>query len=90
MIEIRFLSRPLVEELHKYQIERFGGSHGLRDEGMLEFALARPINKAACGCEDIAELAAAYLYGPVKNHAFIDGNKRRDFGCGCLFDGQRL
>lgn len=82
---IRFLSRPLVEELHKYQIERFGGSHGLRDEGMLESALARPINKAAYGCKDIAELAAAYLYGPVKNHAFIDGNKRIAISAAAVF-----
>ena len=60
MIEIGFLSRPLVEELHKYQIERFGRSHGLRDEGMLESALARPIDKAACGCDDVAEQLPIY------------------------------
>jgi len=58
------------------QIERFGGAFGLRDAGILESALARPINKAAYGCDDIIELAAAYLYGLAKNHAFIDGNKR--------------
>jgi death-on-curing protein len=75
-MEINFLSRPLVEELHKYQIERFGGSPGLRDEGLLESALARPINKASYGCEDVVELATAYLFGLIKNHAFIDGNKR--------------
>jgi death-on-curing protein len=75
-MEINFLSRALVEELHKYQIERFGGSTGLRDQGLLESALARPINKAGYGCEDIVELANAYLFGLAKNHAFIDGNKR--------------
>jgi death-on-curing protein len=58
------------------QIERFGGLAGLRDEGALESALARPINKAHYGCDDIIELAAAYLFGLAKNHAFIDGNKR--------------
>ncbi|HEV7415759.1 MAG TPA: type II toxin-antitoxin system death-on-curing family toxin [Tianweitania sediminis] len=65
-----FLSRPLVEYLHKRQIERFGGSRGLRDEG----ALSRPLNKSAYGCDDVIELAAAYLF--AMNHAFIDRNKR--------------
>ncbi|HSX76433.1 MAG TPA: type II toxin-antitoxin system death-on-curing family toxin [Shinella sp.] len=71
-----FLDRPLVERLHAVQIQRFGGSAGLRDENAFESALARPINKAYSGCEDIFELAAAYLYGLAKNHAFVDGNKR--------------
>lgn len=75
-MDITFLTRPLVEELHRLQIERFGGAYGLRDEGMLESALARPVSRANYGCTDIFELAGAYLYGLVKNHAFIDGNKR--------------
>lgn len=75
-MSIRFLSKQLVEKLHHRQIERFGGSYGLRDEGILESALMRPVNKAAYGSTDIVELAAAYLYGLIKNHAFIDGNKR--------------
>jgi death-on-curing protein len=52
---------------------------------MLESALARPINKAACGDEDIAEPAAAYLYGLVQNHAFIDGNKRIAISAAAVF-----
>ena len=71
-----FLTRPLIEQLHRMQIKRFGGSYGLRDEGSLESALARPINKARYGTNDIIELAVAYLFGLAKNHAFIDGNKR--------------
>jgi len=71
-----FLDRAIVEKLHALQIERFGGAFGLRDEGALESALARPINKAHYGCDDVVELAAAYLYGLAMNHAFIDGNKR--------------
>jgi death-on-curing protein len=71
-----FLTRTLIEQLHKIQIKRFGGSYGLRDEGALESALARPINKAQYGSEDVIELAAAYLFGLAKNHAFVDGNKR--------------
>ena len=73
---LRFLQRPLVEYLHRRQIERFGGALGLRDEGALESALARPVNKLVYGCDDLAELAAAYLFGLARNHAFVDGNKR--------------
>ena len=73
---IKFLNRRLIEQLHGMQIERFGGLAGLRDEGSLESAIARPVNKANYGCEDIIELAAAYLFGLARNHAFLDGNKR--------------
>lgn len=72
----RFLSRRLVEALHREQLKRHGGAEGLRDEGALESALARPENKAAYGCDDACELAAAYLFGLTRNHAFVDGNKR--------------
>lgn len=71
-----FLQRPIVEILHRFQIEAFGGIHGLRDEGALESAIARPINKAAYGEDDLPVLAASYLFGLAKNHAFLDGNKR--------------
>jgi death on curing protein len=71
-----FLSRQLVEAMHREQLRRHGGAEGLRDPGALESALARAENKAAYGCEDICELAAAYLFGLSKNHAFVDGNKR--------------
>lgn len=72
----KFLSRKAVEELHRMQIQRFGGLAGLRDEGLLESAIARPLQKAHYGCEDVIELAAAYLFGLARNHAFFDGNKR--------------
>lgn len=75
-MQLNFLSRPVVEHLHKRQIEKFGGSYGLRDAGALESALMRPLNKVAYGCDDLIELAAAYLFGLAMNHAFIDGNKR--------------
>ncbi|MBY3067307.1 type II toxin-antitoxin system death-on-curing family toxin [Rhizobium laguerreae] len=68
----KFLTRPLVESLQKMQIERFGGLAGLRDEGALESALGRP----NYGCDNVIELAAAYLFGLARNHAFVDGNKR--------------
>ena len=75
-MSITFLERQLVEQLQAVQIQRFGGASGLRDENAFESALARPVNRAFYGCEDIFELAAAYLYGLAKNHAFVDGNKR--------------
>ncbi|MBW9066135.1 type II toxin-antitoxin system death-on-curing family toxin [Rhizobium herbae] len=71
-----FLDRAIVEKFHTMQIERFGGAFGLRDEGTLDCALARAVNKANYGCDDTIELAAAYLNGLAMNHAFIDGNKR--------------
>ena len=75
-MSIVFLKRPLVERLHARQIERFGGATGLRDENALESALSRPVNRTLYGCDDLCELAAAYVYGLAKNHAFVDGNKR--------------
>lgn len=61
---------------HDQQIAVHGGSPGLRDEGLLESALARPHMKAQYGEEDISLLAAAYGYGLARNHPFVDGNKR--------------
>ncbi|PDT36010.1 type II toxin-antitoxin system death-on-curing family toxin [Rhizobium sp. M10] len=72
----KFLTRPLVETLQKMQIERFGGLTGLRDEDALESALGRPMHNAHYGCDDAIELAAAYLFGLARNHAFVDDNKR--------------
>lgn len=80
-----FLRRDLVEALHAIQLDRHGGAHGLRDEGALESALARPQNKAYYGCDDVFELAAAYLFGLAKNHAFIDGNKRTAIAAAAVF-----
>ena len=92
-MSIIFPERRLVERLHDVQIQRFGGAAGLRDENAFESALARPVNKAFYGCEDIFELAAAYLYGLAKNHAFVDGNKRIAFAAADVFlriNGWRL
>jgi death-on-curing family protein len=63
--------------IDKRQIAEHGGSDGVRDEGMLLTALARPENLCAYGgAPDLASLAAAYAFGIAKNHPFIDGNKR--------------
>jgi death-on-curing protein len=71
-----FLSRRAVEAMHTEQLRRHGGAVGLRDENVLESALARAENKAAYGEPSVEELAASYLFGLAKNHAFVDGNKR--------------
>ncbi len=71
--------REIIEALHEEQLQLHGGAPGLRDEGMLESALNRPLQKLAYSEPDIFELAAAYLFGIVKNHPFIDGNKRTGY-----------
>jgi death on curing protein len=74
---MRWLQLHMVEAMHAESIERFGGSPGTRDPGLLESALARPVNIHAYEPEaDIFRLAAAYCAGIVKNHPFVDGNKR--------------
>lgn len=74
-----WLSRDLVLAIHDEQIAAHGGAPGLRDAGLLESALARPLNRAGYGDPDIAELAAVYAIGLVGNHPFIDGNKRTGY-----------
>ena len=73
-----FLEVTDVLEIHRQLIERFGGSHGLRDRGLLESSLATP--QSMFGGQYLHEfpheMAAAYLFHLVKNHPFIDGNKR--------------
>jgi death-on-curing protein len=76
MTEPVWLTRALVEAIHDQLVVEHGGSHGLRDEGLLESALARAQNLRAHGTPSLAELAAAYAVGLCRNHAFIDGNKR--------------
>ncbi|MBD0312942.1 MAG: type II toxin-antitoxin system death-on-curing family toxin [Microcoleus sp. T3-bin5] len=76
-----FVSKSMVLSIHARQIERFGGTPGVRDEGLLESALAQP--QATFGDQflhpTISEQAAAYLYHIAMNHPFIDGNKRTAF-----------
>ena len=80
MTEWRFLDRAIILAVHEEQLAQHGGGVGLRDEGLLESALARPVNLAAYDPEaDVAALAAAYAFGIARNHPFIDGNKRTAF-----------
>lgn len=74
-----WIDRTVILAVHDEQLVEHGGSPGLRDEGLLDSALARPLNLAAYGDPDVAELAAAYGVGLAKNHPFVDGNKRSAF-----------
>jgi death-on-curing protein len=66
--------------LHEESLAMFGGARGLRDEGLLDSALSRPVNLLLYEPDSaVASLAAAYGYGIAKNHAFVDGNKRKAF-----------
>lgn len=73
---VQFLSATEVIEIHQRLIERFGGTAGVRDKGLLESALFRPQTGYY---EDLAEMAAALFESLLLNHAFIDGNKRVAF-----------
>jgi death-on-curing protein len=68
-----------VVDMHAEQLALFGGADGIRDQAMLESALARPKNRWHYGETDLAVLAAAYAFGLAKNHPFVDGNKRAAF-----------
>jgi death on curing protein len=71
-----WLSRQTILAIHDEQLAEHGGAVGVRDEGLLESALARPLNRASYGDPDMAELAALYAIAIARNHPFVDGNKR--------------
>src|SRR5205823_11737562 len=77
-LSVIFLGLEEILEIHRDQIERYGGSPGVREMALLESAAAMP--EASWGGQylhaDVFEMAAAYLFHIVQNHAFIDGNKR--------------
>ncbi len=84
-MSIIWIQRAVVLAAHDEQLAEHGGPSGIRDENMLESALARPQNLMAYGDPDIAELAAAYAFGIARNHPFVDGNKRTAFVAMILF-----
>ena len=88
-----WIAREALLLLHDESLAEHGGAAGLRDEGLLDSALARPRNLVAYGDPDVADLAAAYGIGLAKNHPFVDGNKRAALLAVGLFlalNGQRL
>jgi death-on-curing protein len=84
---VLFLTLDDIIESHLNQIDTYGGSHGIRDIGLLESAIAQP--EASFGGQylhaDIFEMAAAYLYHLVMNHPFVDGNKRVGLEAALIF-----
>ncbi|GBE31002.1 toxin Doc [bacterium BMS3Bbin04] len=82
-----FLDFDEVLVIHQWQIEKYGGSHGIRDQGLLESALAMP--ESGFGEEyfhkDVFEMAAAYMFHLIQNHPFHDGNKRIGLAAAYVF-----
>lgn len=84
---IRWITRDIAMAAHAQCLADHGGAPGVRDEGLLSSALARPQNLAASGAPSIPELAASLAYGLAKNHPFADGDKRTAFLCAYTFLG---
>lgn len=83
----KWIDRAVLIAVHDMQLAEHGGGAGLRDNHLLESALAKPQNLAAYSAPDAAALAAAYGYGISRNHAFVDGNKRTGLVAAELFLG---
>ena len=81
----RWLREDVVIAMHGEQIAEHGGSPGIRDAGLLSSALARPQNQVAYGKSSVFNLAAAYAFGVIQNHPFVDGNKRAGFLAAYVF-----
>jgi death-on-curing protein len=85
MSEPIWLDVDEVIDMHAEQLAIFGGPEGVRDHGLPESAILRPVNQWHYGQTDIAALAAAYAFGLARNHAFVDGNKRIAFQAMMVF-----
>jgi death on curing protein len=88
-----WLSQEMILAIQGQLIARFGGLDGLRDKGLLESALGRPLQLLNYGSPTLFDLAASYAFGIVKNHPFLDGNKRVGFMAAYTFlavNGQQL
>ncbi|TSA49486.1 MAG: type II toxin-antitoxin system death-on-curing family toxin [Nitrosomonadales bacterium] len=89
----RWVDKQLLVVLHDESLATHGGLSGIRDDGLLHSALARPEHLAAYGAPDFADLAASYGVGLAKNHPFVDGNKRAallSVGLFLMINGRKL
>lgn len=82
-----WITREVVLATQEELLSRFGGLAGIRDEGLLDSALNRPVQLFNYGNPSVFEMAAAYASGIVKNHPFLDGNKRAGFMVAYIFLG---
>ncbi len=80
-----WLLREAVIATHERLLSEFGGATGVRDAGLLDSGLARAENLHAYGQPTVFELSAGYAFGVVKNHPFVDGNKRTGFTIAVIF-----
>ena len=87
MSEPNWINRPVLLAVQTELLNRFGGLSGIRDEGLLDSAINKPRNLFAYGTPSLFELAASYAIGLVKNHPFLDGNKRIGFMAAYIFLG---
>ena len=85
MSQWRWLTKDVILAIHDEQLAEHGGRPGIRDLGLLESTLARPMNRAAYGEPTVFDLAAAYAFGIIRDHPFVDGNKRVAFLADALF-----
>jgi death on curing protein len=83
--EPRFLCRDDIDEIHHASINKFGGSHGVRDSGLIDSALGSAKNAWYYGGGDVFDIAAAYAFHIAESQAFIDGNKRTALGAALVF-----
>lgn len=93
MSEPNWLDREVAVAIQRELLARFGGLDGIRDAGLLESAMNRPLQLFHYGNPTLFDLAAAYAEGIVKNHPFLDGNKRAGFMAAYTFlaaNGQQL
>lgn len=81
----RFLDVEVAKAVHDRQLAEHGGLSGVKDIGLLESAMARPLNKHSYDEHDSCALAAAYAFGVARNHPFVDGNKRTAWVMARLF-----
>lgn len=87
MNEPNWVDRQVLIAIQNELLNRFGGLAGIRDEGLLDSAINKPKNPCAYGQPTIFDLAASYATGLVKNHPFLDGNKRIGFMAAYVFLG---
>lgn len=85
MTEPIWVLRSVIDAVHDMQLAEHGGATGIRDEGLLDSALARPKNMFAYGQTNLCALAATYATGIARNHPYVDGNKRTAFLAAYIF-----